>query len=629
MCGIVGSMALGKLPERQEKLRQESMIFLTTELLQLTQARGTDATGVSMMFNDGNFMGLKMGISSPEFISRFGGAKTDFEGFIKLWREYEHPVKTYLGHCRKTSIGSSKDNSNNHPIKVGNIVGIHNGTLTNHDTVFEKLDCKRDGDVDSEAIIRMLHFYTRKGTDPFTPEMLKEVCLRLQGTYSVIAYNADNPNQVATFRDGRPAHVALVRPLNLLLMASDEAYIKQVLYRYNKHSKIYLSRIKFPILMKNDIDYKNMADDTCAVFDLTNKVDKDTTVDDLFEDEKVPRLDKIWKKTITYNRGNTHNASRSTHGANTGNKDTDQTKGKKEEENKAKKDDEKGDKEVKGKIWNKELNEFKDVDVEQEEKAKKIKAVEIAPNGSLVHMDEEGKKETIKPATTDKDNEEQAATDKDDGINLKEVPKEDVNKLMGNTADIQDEPVDYSDVETAVINPSTGETQDSEKKVDRVTVEVNAKVDPAAMEAATKAAAVQPKFENDEEVLEELDIDDGEKLRNLQLFALANRLSKVLFRKIYYKGYVKAKEGDDKLARAGDRIKTLKIIIKIFMKAFRATSHNNSWKEQHLMEASDEATDLTIESMNRVFSIGDFRNSAELRYIRDKCTKFKRQLYTK
>jgi len=139
MCGIVGAATLGKTSKKQEEIRRESMIFLTTELLQLTQPRGSDATGISVLFGDGNYYGLKEGIPSTEFISKFGGAKTDYSGILKLCRKYEHPVKIFLGHCRKISVGTATDNANNHPVKVGDIVGIHNGTLTNHDVIFDKL----------------------------------------------------------------------------------------------------------------------------------------------------------------------------------------------------------------------------------------------------------------------------------------------------------------------------------------------------------------------------------------------------------------------------------------------------------------------------------------------------------
>jgi len=616
MCGIVGAMALGKLAERQEKLRQESMIFLTTELLQLTQARGTDATGTSILFNDGNFMGLKMGISSPEFISRFGGSKTDFEGFLKIWRENEHPVKTYLGHCRKTSVGSAINNANNHPIKVGNIVGVHNGTLTNHDVIFEKLKCKRDGDVDSEAIIRMLHFYTKKGSDPFTVEMLKEVCLRLQGTYSVIAYNADNPNQVATFRDGKPAVVALIRPLSLLLASSEESYIKQVLFRYNKHSKLYLSKIKFPILKKDDVDIKVMADDTCAVFNLENKVEKDTDVMDLFESEKIPRLSKIWKKGTTYNKNNNYNRNFNNNNVN---KAADKTTKYEEKTTKDKENESAGNKHgTKGKVWNKDLKEFKNIYPAEEEKAKKIKSVEIDSDGKLKHIDSN---EIEEPKTVQVEPETVQVTD--EGIILNKVPKEKVNGLIGSLAKIHDNPVDYEeDTEViTVVNPSTGETGKTEKRPTGTTVEVNTNVNPVAMEAATKAASMQPKFENDDEVLEELEIDDSTKLEDLQLFALTNRISKVMFKKGYYKGFVRGQNITDKMDRAENNIKALKTIVKIFVKTLQNTSYNDGWKKDYIKKASEGEREITVDEIQRIFSAGDIRDNAELKYLKDECTK--------
>ena len=614
MCGIVGAMALGKLAERPEKLRQESMIFLTTELLQLTQARGTDATGVSILFNDGNFAGLKMGISSPEFISRFGGTKLDFEGFIRLWRDNEQSVKTYLGHCRKTSVGSAKDNSNNHPIKVGNIVGIHNGTLTNHDVIFSKLGCKRDGDVDSEAIMRMLHFYTKKGTDPFTIEMLEEVCMRLQGTYSVVAYNGDNPNQIVTFRDGKPAVAALLRPLNLLLIASEENYIKQVLFRYNKHAKIYLSRIKFPILKKDDINFKIMVDDTCAIFDLSNKVDKDTDVEDLFESKKVPRLNKIWKKGTTYGRN--HSKKQTNHVA--GDNSAADAVAKKNEEKAAvhkSGTEDKDKKDVKGKVWNKELKEFKEVDSTQKEKAKKIKSIEIDDVGEINHLEKDADQE--KDTNTGEIVDVKEAQPAENGIMLEEVSKEKVNSLIGNTAKIKDEPVDYKEKDAA--SSSTKNVLQSSG----VTVEVNTEVNPIAMEAATKAAAAQAKFENDDEVLEELGVDNKRKLESLQLFAFANRVSKMVFKSSFYKGFVKAQENGNssgsKMARAEKSIKTLKTVTKIFMRALRDTSHNDNWKEEHIVKGSHKEGDLTIDAINRVFSIGDERDYPELKCLKDKC----------
>ena len=169
MCGLVGALTFDKADTKPEdKIRRESLIFLTTQLLQATVERGQDATGVSLLWENGNYTGLKMGIPAPDFISRWGETEKDFEGLLKVWREYPRQLKVYLGHCRKSSIGNSFNNINNHPVQIGNLLMIHNGTLTNHDIIFEKLGCKRVGEVDSEAITRLLHLYSKNGTEPFT-----------------------------------------------------------------------------------------------------------------------------------------------------------------------------------------------------------------------------------------------------------------------------------------------------------------------------------------------------------------------------------------------------------------------------------------------------------------------------
>ncbi|RLI56709.1 MAG: hypothetical protein DRO87_07795, partial [Candidatus Thorarchaeota archaeon] len=168
MCGIVGAFAFGEpdADKEMEKIRQEAIIFMTTELLQQTQTRGEDATGVATLFNNGMYIGLKSGEKAVNFISTRGGKETDYEGYVKIWRSKvfnkKHPkyARIHVGHCRKSSVGNSFNNDNNHPIVVDPIIGIHNGTLKNHEIIFKKLDCERTGDVDSEAIMRLVHFYT-------------------------------------------------------------------------------------------------------------------------------------------------------------------------------------------------------------------------------------------------------------------------------------------------------------------------------------------------------------------------------------------------------------------------------------------------------------------------------------
>ncbi len=139
MCGIVVGLSFGTLNKRDEAMRQRLLRYFTTELLVRTEERGKDATGAAILFDSGKYIGLKRGERAANFLGTFSEHREYYGGFLKVWREAEENVRIYLGHCRAGTIGDKEDNENNHPIKIGNLIGIHNGKITNHDTIFDKL----------------------------------------------------------------------------------------------------------------------------------------------------------------------------------------------------------------------------------------------------------------------------------------------------------------------------------------------------------------------------------------------------------------------------------------------------------------------------------------------------------
>lgn len=305
MCGIVVGLAFGKKTKEEEAVRQNVMKILTTELLVETEARGKDAVGAVVLFNDGNFYGIKRGEQVSKFIHKFGHSKEYYGGFLKVWKEYTAPVRAYLGHCRAATYGDKSNNVNNHPIKIGNLVGIHNGTLRNHEEIFKHLKCKRDGEVDSEAIFRLFEYFTKKGTEPFTMEMLQEVVRRLEGQFAVVLFNADNLKQIPVFRDARPVEFVLIRSLGILLMVSELKFWNAVWPRYERLANYYQNNSLFPTLIKEEnIAVKTMPDDTAIIFDLDTEVTEKTEIDDLGESKRMERTNKIWRSSGTY----THNS---------------------------------------------------------------------------------------------------------------------------------------------------------------------------------------------------------------------------------------------------------------------------------------------------------------------------------
>ena len=546
MCGIVGALAFDKFDSKaQEKIRQESIIYITTQLLQETVDRGKDATGINLLWADGMYTGLKMGIAAPDFIARYGETEKDYDGLLKLWREYPKKMQIYLGHCRKSSVGNSYDNKNNHPIQVGDIMMVHNGTLTNHEVIFDKLGCKRDGEVDSEAIARLLHHYTKNGTEPFTPEVLKATTDRLEGTYSVLAVSGNNPYQVAQFRDGKPAEAVLVKPLKTVFLASEKKFLERVLFEYNKYGKLFnTGPNKLPYLKKADVEFKMLIDDSCSVWDLTVPIDDKTELGDLYDFHKTTmRTQKPdeWKSsgagTIYGNRNSSYNTGAQTT--------------RKSEVNSSSKSKDDGDDDKCGLLWSKSLDKYKTQSGIGN--TKEMGAVEIDTDS--------GKVTSIENV--------------DEGIgDLKQVGAKEVENLIDSAAEVDELKIDktetaINDVKKSKDSLSGDQSSVSDTDVETQEVDMTPE-DPEAIKAAEEFVSKGfLKYESDEEVLDALEVKNIVTLSNLPLVALANRIKKFIFKTGFAAGYAYHKS-----------LKKEKVTIEKFALARKLLKEKNELKQK-------------------------------------------------
>ena len=298
MCGIVVGVALGELNKTDEIIRQKLLRYFTTELLFETEVRGKDATGAAVLFKDGNFTGLKRGEKVSEFLSKYGEHSGHYGEFLKSWKVNAQPAKIYLGHCRAGTVGEKEDNVNNHPIQIGNLVGIHNGKIANHNIIFNKLGCDRTGKVDSESIFRLFDYYTNRGAEPFTIDMLQNIVNRLDGQFTVTLFNANNMGQIPFFRDARPLEFILIRPYSILLAVSQLDLWKKVLARYQRTVSYNYDMlgIEMPLLNdKSEIVIEGLPDDSAIIFDITKNITPTTVIGDISERKKMSRNEKMWK----------------------------------------------------------------------------------------------------------------------------------------------------------------------------------------------------------------------------------------------------------------------------------------------------------------------------------------------
>jgi len=166
MCGIGGFYAFGHTKPNKDQI---------TEMFSLLETRGRDASGYAFI-KDGQLIVNKAPIKSSLFV------KTED------WTKLELP-KIMILHTRAATQGSNKIDANNHPLfsKQG-VAIVHNGIIYNDKDIFSKTH-KRDGEVDSEAILHVL-------SSKYKGDKIKRVFDKLDGSFAFAAINTNEPEKL-------------------------------------------------------------------------------------------------------------------------------------------------------------------------------------------------------------------------------------------------------------------------------------------------------------------------------------------------------------------------------------------------------------------------------------------------
>lgn len=295
MCGIIGFLRYQSKVEPE--IVDQVMRFLFTHVFSVTEVRGTDASGIFQVHADGDWMMAKKGQKASEWLFLERGTATEdevfFQDFLDTWQEHPHPVRSVIGHCRKATTGSfGGKNEDNHPFAVqlderNAILGVHNGTLRNHEKIFSNLKemgspLKREGTVDSESLFHLLYHASDGGSRPWTTKDLYSVARKVQGEYALIAANSRFPEHVAVMRDGRPLEVYLLSPINVIVFTSEKKFVEEALRGYR-----ILRRFFCPHLPELRFTDRMILERSARIFDLSKEFPSATptwqTLDDLTE----------------------------------------------------------------------------------------------------------------------------------------------------------------------------------------------------------------------------------------------------------------------------------------------------------------------------------------------------------
>ncbi len=171
MCGLFGLV--------DKKLSQEKRSLLLRALCVLNTDRGDHGAGLFAYGGQGTGKIYKSILTPAEFVEQPRFKKACSKGWL------------FIGHTRFATKGAICK-ANQHPFRIGKIVGAHNGVVSN---LWElEHDSNQDLDVDSQYLIWYLNH-----TGTIGPA---------SGSLNVSYWDQEDPNRVRLLRWNNPLHFA-------------------------------------------------------------------------------------------------------------------------------------------------------------------------------------------------------------------------------------------------------------------------------------------------------------------------------------------------------------------------------------------------------------------------------------
>jgi glucosamine--fructose-6-phosphate aminotransferase (isomerizing) len=191
MCGIVGYV--GHRPARD----------VVVDALRRMEYRGYDSSGVALVDGDGKLT-----------VRRRAGRLANLESALAETDPADLAGSTGLGHTRWATHGRPTDrNAHPHRDAAGKIAVVHNGIIENYATLRHELEAagvEFASDTDTEVAVHLVaHEYHHGETaGDFTASVLA-VLRRLEGHFTVVFANADEPGTIVAARRSTPLVVGI------------------------------------------------------------------------------------------------------------------------------------------------------------------------------------------------------------------------------------------------------------------------------------------------------------------------------------------------------------------------------------------------------------------------------------
>ncbi len=220
MCGIA---AILLHPQARSAADWASIRDLFTRNLVLNEERGDEATGCAVIRTDGRVWMAKEPLPASTFVK---GSR-----YLSLMDAVDSRTTLILGHSRLPTKGDPAVQANNHPIRVGPVIGTHNGHVTNDDKLFARWNLPRLAEVDSEIIFSLLSAIPAVTRDAAYLSQVQPRVGMLQGQFTFLACDVRAPGRLLVLRHANPLCLHYHREWQALIFSSSYLFLRKAFGR--------------------------------------------------------------------------------------------------------------------------------------------------------------------------------------------------------------------------------------------------------------------------------------------------------------------------------------------------------------------------------------------------------------
>jgi len=195
-----------------------------SRLFKEAESGGRLAAGLSIMREKTAHV-LRRPISASELVG--SSEYMDFMHENLKPTDESNKLMSIIGHCRWPTQGPPENNLNNHPQVIDNIIGVHNGVISNDHELFKSFEkvITRKAMVDTEIIFQLIKHFN-KSENSRTVDAIEKTTGYLVGGYACAMQNTKHPYNLYLFKRGNPITVMRYPKAGIIMFGTRASFMK-------------------------------------------------------------------------------------------------------------------------------------------------------------------------------------------------------------------------------------------------------------------------------------------------------------------------------------------------------------------------------------------------------------------